>query len=40
MGQSDVITGLACNGRPEETDGELIRGLFLNVVPFRLRVGA
>jgi len=40
MGQSDVITGLVCNGRPEETDGELIRGLFLNVVPFRLRVGA
>jgi amino acid adenylation domain-containing protein len=40
MGQSDVITGLVCNGRPEETDGELIHGLFLNVVPFRLRVGA
>jgi len=40
MGQSDVITGLVCNGRPEETDGELIRGLFLNVVPFRERVGA
>ena len=39
-GQSDVITGLVCNGRPEETDGELIRGLFLNVVPFRERVGA
>jgi amino acid adenylation domain-containing protein len=40
MGQSDVITGLVCNGRPEEADGELIRGLFLNVVPFRERVGA
>jgi amino acid adenylation domain-containing protein len=40
MGQSDVITGLVSNGRPEETDGELIRGLFLNVVPFRQRVGA
>ena len=39
MGQSDVITGLVCNGRPEEADGELIRGLFLNVVPFRRRVG-
>ena len=35
MGQSDVITGLACNGRPEETDRELIRGLFLNVVQFK-----
>jgi amino acid adenylation domain-containing protein len=40
MGQSDVITGLVCNGRPEEADGDLIRGLFLNVVPFRQRVGA
>jgi amino acid adenylation domain-containing protein len=40
MGQSDVITGLVCNGRPEETDGELIRGLFLNVIPFRQRVEA
>jgi amino acid adenylation domain-containing protein len=39
MGQSDVITGLVCNGRPEEKDGELIRGLFLNVLPFRRRVG-
>ncbi|HJS24293.1 MAG TPA: amino acid adenylation domain-containing protein [Pyrinomonadaceae bacterium] len=40
MGQSDVITGLVCNGRPEEADGELIRGLFLNVVPFREHVAA
>ena len=39
MGRADVITGLVCNGRPEETDGELIRGLFLNVVPFREGVG-
>ena len=37
-GQSDVITGLVCNGRLEEPDGELIRGQFLNVVPFRQRL--
>ena len=35
-GQTDIITGLLCNGRPEETDGEQVRGLFLNTVPFRL----
>jgi amino acid adenylation domain-containing protein len=40
MGRADVVTGLVCNGRPEEADGELIRGLFLNVVPFRERVHA
>ncbi|HET6974228.1 MAG TPA: amino acid adenylation domain-containing protein, partial [Pyrinomonadaceae bacterium] len=40
MGQSDVITGVVCNGRPEEADGDLIRGLFLNVIPFRQRVRA
>jgi amino acid adenylation domain-containing protein len=40
LGQADVVTGLVCNGRPEEADGELIRGLFLNVVPFRERVRA
>ena len=33
-GQPDVITGFACNGRPEDLDGERIRGLFLNAVPF------
>jgi len=40
MGQSDVITGVVCNGRPEEADGDLIRGLFLNVIPFRQHVRA
>ena len=39
-GHSDVITGLVCNGRPEEPDGELIRGQFLNVVPFRQRLSS
>jgi amino acid adenylation domain-containing protein len=37
-GQTDIMTGLLCNGRPEEADGELIRGLFLNTVPFRLNL--
>jgi len=40
MGQSDIITGLVCNGRPEEADGDLIRGLFLNVVPFRQQLAS
>jgi amino acid adenylation domain-containing protein len=36
-GQSDVITGLVSNGRPEGIDGEKILGLFLNTLPFRLQ---
>jgi len=40
MGQSDIITGVVCNGRPEEADGDQIRGLFLNVIPFRQHVDA
>lgn len=34
-GQTDVITGLVTNGRPESVDGERILGLFLNTLPFR-----
>ena len=34
-GQSDVLTGLTSEGRPEQEDGEAVRGLFLNVVPLR-----
>ncbi|MFN6438443.1 MAG: amino acid adenylation domain-containing protein, partial [Nostoc sp. DedSLP01] len=34
-GHSDVLTGLVTNGRPEQTDGERILGLFLNTLPFR-----
>jgi amino acid adenylation domain-containing protein len=34
-GQSDVMTGLVSNGRPEEEDGERVLGLFLNTLPFR-----
>ncbi|MEO6035733.1 MAG: amino acid adenylation domain-containing protein, partial [Verrucomicrobiota bacterium] len=34
-GQTDVMSGLVCNGRPEEIDGEKIIGLFLNTLPVR-----
>ena len=36
--QPDVITGLLSNGRPEALDGERIYGLFLNTLPFRLKL--
>ena len=32
------LTGLTVHGRPESADGERIRGLFLNTLPFRLRI--
>ena len=38
-GQDDVITGLICNGRPEELDGEKMVGLFLNNLPLRQSLG-
>src|SRR5262249_20091545 len=37
-GQSDVITGLVLNGRPEDLDGDRVLGLFLNTVPFRMQL--
>ncbi|HEX8190338.1 MAG TPA: condensation domain-containing protein, partial [Pyrinomonadaceae bacterium] len=37
-GQADVLAGLASNGRPEVSDGTDVRGLFLNTLPFRLRL--
>ncbi|HJP95207.1 MAG TPA: amino acid adenylation domain-containing protein [Pyrinomonadaceae bacterium] len=37
-GQSDVLTGLLINGRPEKADGERILGAFLNTVPLRLEL--
>jgi amino acid adenylation domain-containing protein len=37
-GKSDVMTGLVSNGRPEEADGERVLGLFLNTLPFRLKL--
>jgi amino acid adenylation domain-containing protein len=38
-GERDVVTGLTTNGRPEVAGGADVRGLFLNTVPFRLRLG-
>lgn len=37
-GESDVVTGFVMNGRPEARDGEEVRGMFLNTVPFRLGI--
>jgi amino acid adenylation domain-containing protein len=37
-GQTDVTSGLLCNGRPEEVDGEKVIGLFLNTLPLRLHL--
>ena len=37
-GQSDVLTGLLINGRPEEADGERVLGGFLNTVPLRMEL--
>ena len=37
-GQSDVVTGLVANGRPEQTDSDRVLGLFLNTLPLRLNL--
>ncbi len=37
-GHTDVMAGLVSNGRPEEVDGERMRGLFLNTLPFRMKL--
>jgi amino acid adenylation domain-containing protein len=37
-GQPDVISGVVANGRPEEDGGERVLGLFLNTIPFRLKL--
>jgi amino acid adenylation domain-containing protein len=37
-GHRDVLTGAVSNGRPEEIGGERTIGLFLNTLPFRLRL--
>ncbi|HWH69757.1 MAG TPA: amino acid adenylation domain-containing protein, partial [Candidatus Sulfotelmatobacter sp.] len=37
-GQTDVISALISNGRPEEVDGEKLIGLFLNALPLRLQL--
>ena len=38
-GQPEVLIGLASHGRPETIDAERVLGLFLNTLPFRLRLG-
>jgi amino acid adenylation domain-containing protein len=38
-GQQDVVTGLITDGRPEPPDGDEIRGLLLDSVPLRCRLG-
>ncbi|MBD2438978.1 non-ribosomal peptide synthase/polyketide synthase [Nostoc sp. FACHB-110] len=37
-GNSDVLTGVVANGRPEQSDGDRILGLFLNTLPFRCQL--
>jgi amino acid adenylation domain-containing protein len=37
-GQTELLTGLVSVGRPEESDGERVLGLFFNTLPFRLRL--
>jgi amino acid adenylation domain-containing protein len=37
-GSPEVLTGVTSNGRPETADGERVRGLFLNTLPFRHRL--
>ncbi|MGH9928698.1 MAG: amino acid adenylation domain-containing protein, partial [Pyrinomonadaceae bacterium] len=37
-GERDVLTGLASHGRAPEAGGELARGFFLNIMPFRMKL--
>ncbi|HEX3252482.1 MAG TPA: amino acid adenylation domain-containing protein [Pyrinomonadaceae bacterium] len=37
-GQADAITGVVWNGRPESTDGDRMIGLFLNTLPFHVKM--
>ncbi len=39
-GESEIVTGLVTNGRPERQDGERVIGLFLGTLPLRLRFAA
>ncbi|MGW7362022.1 amino acid adenylation domain-containing protein [Streptomyces sp. NPDC054841] len=40
LGRSDVITGVVGNGRPETTDAEQVKGLFLSTYPLRTEIPA
>ena len=37
-GQTDVVSGVTSNGRPESSEGEQVLGLFLNSLPFRMNL--
>ncbi|HEX7333075.1 MAG TPA: amino acid adenylation domain-containing protein [Pyrinomonadaceae bacterium] len=39
-GQQDIVTGMSYHGRPEDRDGDQVRGLFINTVPFRVKLGS
>ncbi|WP_322905165.1 non-ribosomal peptide synthetase [Paenibacillus campi] len=36
--EQDITSGVLFHGRPQQTDGDRILGLFLNTLPFRLRL--
>ncbi|HVF90480.1 MAG TPA: amino acid adenylation domain-containing protein, partial [Blastocatellia bacterium] len=38
-GEREINTGLITHGRPEVADGDRVRGLFLNTLPFSLNLG-
>ncbi|WP_102796132.1 non-ribosomal peptide synthetase [Bowmanella denitrificans] len=37
-GQTDILTGIPANGRPEEIGGDRLAGLFLNTLPYRFKL--
>ncbi|HEU4328000.1 MAG TPA: amino acid adenylation domain-containing protein [Roseiflexaceae bacterium] len=37
-GQQDLTMGMTFNGRPEEQDGDQVRGLFVNTLPLRMQL--
>ncbi|MFT5757709.1 MAG: amino acid adenylation domain-containing protein, partial [Alteromonadaceae bacterium] len=37
-GENDVLTGIPANGRPEDSAGDRVAGLFLNTLPFRFKL--
>ncbi len=37
-GEADLLTGIPTNGRPEESSGDRLFGLFLNILPFRFQL--